>query len=482
MKRLYLAARLKLITTLFVLITLLNIVASLLGGGYHHWHWLFLFAATAAAFLLIRGMQLPFYVMKQTELVLTEMLAGKYTSRITRTPWMGEAGHIAWNLNETLDQLETFFREVKTSFELVSLGHYYRRPLPAGLYGELEKTLERINGSLEAMADNAAYIMRNEKASELHELNTRQTMGNLLLSQKDLTKITNEMRKISQIATDNMQKAQESQNAVSQVVDAQTRTLNIIEQSHQSMAKLNNMSDEITNILSMIGEIADKTNLLALNASIEAARAGEHGRGFAVVADEVKNLAENTKLATDEIQEVVETFQSETQTMQSDSSEMLEMANGVQQAVEAMDHNFNEFAQQAQTTFTSVGYAHDICYASLVKVDHMIYKQKAYKSFHAGTNNEDAQAVQTDHHNCRLGKWYEGAGREIFGHLTAFRDLEEPHRQVHSAGHTALDLLTQDWQKNKKLLQNILDNYRHMEEASDRVMERIDAMIVEKHR
>ncbi|MEW8627143.1 MAG: methyl-accepting chemotaxis protein [Candidatus Thiodiazotropha sp.] len=482
MKRLYLATRLKIYVLIFVLLSVASVFSSWLGEGYHHWHWLFPLGTLIVAGIISHRMKMPFHVMKQTEQVLDEMLEGQFSSRITEVPWMGEAGHIAWNLNESLDQLETFFREVKTSFELISQGHYYRRTMPAGLHGELAKTLARINKSLDAMADNAAYIMRNEKAAELQALNTSQTMNNLLLSQHDLTRITDEMQKVSHIATDNMEKAQNSQLAVSQVVEAQNRTLGMIEQSHQTMRQLNSMSDEITGILGMISEIADKTNLLALNASIEAARAGEHGRGFAVVADEVKKLAESTKKATDEIRDVVHTFQKETASMQSNSNEMLDMANDVQTSVEDMSSNFNQFAQHAQATYTSVDFAHDICYASLIKVDHMIYKQKAYKSFHAGTDNDDANAVRVDHHNCRLGKWYyEGYGQETFGHLIAFRELEEPHSQVHKAGHKALELLSKEWEKDRTLLKSILENYRQMEEASDRVMDRIDAMITEKH-
>ncbi len=482
MKRLYLATRLKVVISILVIISLLSVFTSFLGAGYQHWHWLFPGASLVVAGLLFRGMKTPFNILKHAEQVLDEMLEGQFTSRITQVPWMGEAGHVAWNLNETLDQLETFFREVKICFELVSEGRYYRRTMPAGLHGELEKTLQRINSSLDAMADNASYIKRNEMAAELQALNTNQTMSNLVVSQHDLTRITNEMQKVSQIATENMQKAQDSQGAVSHVVDAQTRTLGMIEQSHHTMVKLNSMSDEITGILGMISEIADKTNLLALNASIEAARAGEHGRGFAVVADEVKKLAESTKQATDEIRSVVNSFQGETETMQTNSNEMLEMGNGVQSAVEEMSSSFNEFAERAQMTLTSVEFAHDICYSTLVKVDHMIYKQRAYKSFYAGTDNPDAQAVQVDHHNCRLGKWYyEGDGRETFGSLDAFRQLEEPHGEVHAAGHAALHLLSQEWQKDPELLAQILANYRQMEEASDRVMDRMDALITEKH-
>lgn len=482
MKRLYLVTRLKIFIALFVLFAFASVFFSWLGEGYSHWLLIFPLATLISAVILLQSIKMPFYVMQRTEQVLEEMLQGKFTSRITGVPWIGEAGHIAWDLNESLDQLETFFREVQASFQLVSQGRYYRRTMGSGLHGELANTLNRINESLDAMADNAAYIMRNEKAAELQQLNTSQTMNDLILNQNDLSRITTEMEKVSEIATDNMQKAQHSEKAVSHVAESQTRTLGMIEQSHETMIRLNDMSEEISGILGMISEIADKTNLLALNASIEAARAGDHGRGFAVVADEVKNLAASTIKATDDIRSVVQSFQKETGIMQKNSNEMLEMANEVQQEMANMSGNFNEFAQKAQTTYTSVNFAHDISYASLIKVDHMIYKQKAYKTFHAGTESDDARLVEVDHHSCRLGKWYyEGDGQQTFGNLMAFKELEQPHAQVHKAGHVALDLLSQDWEKDKVLLDKILQNYRHMEEASNHVMDRIDAMITEKH-
>jgi len=107
--------------------------------------------------------------------------------------------------------------------------------------------------------------------------------------------------------------AQEGGQIVRQTVDGMSQIEQAVTASAASVTELGSRGRQIGEIISTINDIADQTNLLALNAAIEAARAGEHGRGFAVVADEVRKLAERTSKATEEVGRSIQAIQHETE-------------------------------------------------------------------------------------------------------------------------------------------------------------------------
>lgn len=108
--------------------------------------------------------------------------------------------------------------------------------------------------------------------------------------------------------------AQSGGKIVSNTVEGMRAISDVVNESAKAIFELGKRGEQIGQIISVINDIADQTNLLALNAAIEAARAGEHGRGFAVVADEVRKLAERTTTATKEVAQSITAIQTETDT------------------------------------------------------------------------------------------------------------------------------------------------------------------------
>ncbi len=469
MKNLFWGSKFALLLTSFNLILLVILSLNSISAVPWFASWGLLALTTIGSILAFRRIAVPLRVLQQIRDILKSARDGDFSARITQVPNMGEVGQVAWEVNEMFDQLETYFREVATTFARVEQERFGRPAQASGMSGGFRQSLLDINKAIEHVEQNYRNVVKNRLLSSMQSLNAGNTKSNLQMTQQDLSQITEQIINIGQIATATAERATDSSATISQVMDSFAVNKQLTEQSRNAVVELNAMGAQINGILDLIGTIADQTNLLALNAAIEAARAGEHGRGFAVVAQEVKTLAEHTKKATGDINQVVGQFQRQSEGILQHQQQLSNSAGQMMLQLESMQQSFVALAVNAENAQQEVQKARITTFTSLVKVDHIVYKQNAYAAFNAGTQSQEATAVRVNHHNCRMGKWYQGDGQRLFGHLPSYRALELPHQQVHQSVHQMLDSIDLDWQLEAEVQAHIMQCYNQMETASQAV-------------
>jgi len=205
----------------------------------------------------------------------------------------------------------------------------------------LNRMKHNLHGIIQSIAGTADHLVNASEeisSSATQQAQSAETQKDqavqVATAMQEMSTTVNTVSDSCNKAADAAREAAETARAGGSIVDATLAKMRLIAgavgASATKMEELGKSSDQIGRIISVIDDIADQTNLLALNAAIEAARAGEQGRGFAVVADEVRKLAERTTTATKEIAQMIKNIQDETKVAVS------AMESGTQQVEEGV--------------------------------------------------------------------------------------------------------------------------------------------------